>query len=62
MNLDNSQWLKSNFINYEISFTPVKTNGIRIIGLAGGVPKDEANAHLGLQYYTSISELGVYAE
>lgn len=62
MNLDNSQWLKGNFIDYEISFPTVKTNGIRIIGLAGGIEKDANNAHLGLQYYTSISELRVYAE
>jgi len=62
MNLENSQWLKPNFIDYDISFAPVKSQGIRIIGLAGGLPKDAANAHLGLQYYTSISELRVYAE
>ncbi len=62
MNLDNSQWLKSNFMDYEISFAPVKTKGIRIVGLAGGVQKDAGNAHLGMQYYTSISELRVYAK
>jgi hypothetical protein len=58
MNLENSQWLKPNFIDYEISFGPVKSRGIRIIGLAGGLPEDSSNT----QYYTSISELRVYAK
>jgi len=60
LNLENTQWLKPYSINYEISFPAISTRGIRIIGLAGGLPKDAANAHLGLQYYTSISELRVY--
>ncbi len=60
MNIDNSQWLKGSFIDYEVSFPTVKTTAIRISGLAGGVEKDAANAHLGMQYFTAISELRVY--
>ncbi|MBB6463114.1 ADP-ribosylglycohydrolase family protein [Flammeovirga kamogawensis] len=60
MNLDNSQWLKPCFMNYEITFKPVTTKGIRIVGLGGGIEKDANNAHLGIQYYTSISELSVF--
>jgi ADP-ribosylglycohydrolase len=62
MNLHNSQWLKPHFMDYDISFRPLKSKGIRIIGLSGGIPKDVANGHLGIQYYTSISELRVYSE
>lgn len=62
MNLDNSQWLKPHLMDYEISFPPVTTKGIRIKGWAGGIPKDAGNAHLGMQYYTSVAELRVYAE
>jgi hypothetical protein len=62
MNLENTQWLKPFLMNYQISFTPVITKGIRIIGLSGGIPKDAANAHLGLQFYTAISELKVFTE
>lgn len=60
MNLENNQWLKPNFVDYLISFEPVKTKGIRIIGMSGGIEKDAANAHLGMQYYTAISELKVF--
>ncbi|MCF8261879.1 MAG: ADP-ribosylglycohydrolase family protein [Melioribacteraceae bacterium] len=60
MNLENSQWLKPSLIDYEISFAEVYTEGIRIIGLSGGIEKDAANAHLGMQYYTAISELRVF--
>lgn len=60
MNLDNSQWLKASFINYNISFAPIETKGIRIVGLSGGIEKDAANAALGMQYYSSISELSVF--
>ena len=52
----------SNFIDFEISFKQIKTKGIRIIGLGGGIPKDAGNAHLGMQYYSTISELRVYSE
>jgi hypothetical protein len=62
MNLDNTQWLKPSRMYYQIDFEPVKTRGIRIIGLSGGIKKDSANAYLGKQYYTSISELGVYTK
>ena len=62
INLDNSQWLKPSFMAYAIRFQPVETHGIRITGKSGGIPKDEANAHLGMQYYTSIAELRVFEE
>jgi len=62
MNLENTQWLKPAFIDYHISFALVKTRGIRIIGMAGGLPKDAADEHPGLQYYTAISELRIYKE
>ncbi|MCU0430754.1 MAG: ADP-ribosylglycohydrolase family protein [Cytophagaceae bacterium] len=62
MNLENNQWLKPTMIDYSISFEKVRCRGIRIIGLSGGIPKDATNAHLGLQYYTSISELKVFEE
>jgi len=60
MDLTNVQWLKPQMIDYNISFKPLKTKGIRIVGMAGGIPKDPANAYLGLQYYSSISELKIY--
>ncbi|WP_289053143.1 ADP-ribosylglycohydrolase family protein [Carboxylicivirga marina] len=60
LNLDNSQWLKPAFQDYIISFEPVKTKGIRIVGLSGGIEKDANNAHLGMEYATSIGELEVY--
>ena len=60
MNLDNSQWLKPAYQDYTISFVQVSTKGIRIIGNSGGIDKDANNAHLGLQYATSIGELEVY--
>jgi len=60
LNLENNQWLKPNFIDYDISFQPIETKGIRIVGMSGGIEKDAANAHLGMQYYTAISELKVF--
>jgi len=60
MSLDNSQWLKPAYQDYTISFVPIETRGIRIIGLSGGIEKDANNAHLGMQYATSIGELEVY--
>lgn len=60
MNLDNNQWLKPAFVNYTMSFPAVTTKGIRIVGMSGGVEKDAANAHLGMQFYTAISELKVF--
>ncbi len=59
-NLDNSQWLKASRIDYDLSFDPVETKAIRIIGSAGGIAKDAANQHLGTRYFTAISELSVY--
>ena len=60
MNLDNTQWLKPSKMNYEIRFPAVHTKGIRVKGLGGGIEKDPANAYLGMQYYTAVSELKVY--
>jgi hypothetical protein len=62
MNLDNTQWLKPAFMDYTITFPTVTTKGIRISGLSGGIEKDAANAHLGHQHYTSISELRVFPD
>ena len=62
MNLENTQWLKPHLVDYHVSFNPIKTKGIRIIGISGGNPKDAANSHLGLQYYTTISELKVFSK
>ena len=62
LNLDNSQWMKGNFIDYEIQFEPLVTQGIRIEGMSGGIEKDPANAYLGIQYYTAISELRIYSD
>lgn len=60
MNMDNTQWLKPAYQDYTIVFEPVKTKGIRIIGVAGGIEKDANNAHLGIEYASSIGELEVY--
>ena len=60
MNMDNSQWLKPAYQDYTITFNAIITRGIRIIGKSGGIDKDEANAHLGLEYASSIGELEVY--
>ena len=59
-NLDNNQWLKTSRVDYDLSFAPVTTPAIRLIGSAGGIEPDAANRHLGTRHYTSISELGVY--
>jgi hypothetical protein len=47
-------------MKYVISFPTIYAKGIRIIGQAGGIDKDAANAHLGKEYFTSISELKVF--
>lgn len=60
MNLDNSQWLKPAFVDYRITFEPVTTKGIRIIGQAGGITHYDAGAEKRSPYYTAISELKVY--
>jgi hypothetical protein len=61
MNFDNSQWLKGAFIDHSLSFEPVGTTAIRIIGEPGGIPPD---AHTGdaLTFYSAISELAVYGD
>jgi hypothetical protein len=61
MNFDNSQWLKGAYIDHSLSFEPVTTTGIRIIGNAGGIEQDERNGGE-LRFYTAISELAVYAD
>ena len=60
LNMDNSQWLKPSYMDYTIEFPVLETKGIRIVGLGGGIEKDPANAHLGVEYSTSISELRVF--
>ena len=62
MNLENNQWLKPNFIDYDVNFEAVETKAIRIIGKAGGIEKDAGNAHLGMEYKTAISELKIFNE
>jgi hypothetical protein len=59
INFDNSQWLKGIGINHTLSFVPVITNAIRIIGAAGGVERDHFNGG-GREFYTAISELSVH--
>jgi hypothetical protein len=59
-NLENSQWLKASSIDYDLSFDPVTTTAVRMVGDAGGIEPDAANRHVGTRYYTAISELSVY--
>jgi len=61
MNFDNSQWLKGAFIDHSLSFDPVVTTAIRIVGDAGGIEQDERNGGE-RRFYTAISELSVYAD
>jgi len=61
MNFDNSQWLKAAYIDYSLSFRPVTTTAIRIIGEAGGIEQDERNGGE-RRFYTAISELSVYSD
>lgn len=56
-----SQWLKASHCDYDLSFTPVETRAIRLIGRAGGIEPDEANRAVGLHYFTAISELAAFA-
>lgn len=61
MDFDNSQWLKGAWIDHALSFRPVTTTAIRIIGSAGGIEQDARNGGE-RRYYTAISELAVYAD
>jgi len=61
MDFDNSQWLKGAWIDHAISFEPVTTTAIRIIGSAGGIEQDERNGGE-LRHYTAIGELAVYSD
>jgi len=60
MNFDDTQWLKGSYIDHSLTFTPVKTTAIRIIGNAGGIEQDERNGGE-RRFYTAISELAVYS-
>ena len=62
MNLANSQWLKPSQLDYNISFKPVKTKGIRIKGRSGGIKEDQQNDNSKIKYFTAISELKVYSQ
>lgn len=57
-NFDNRQWLKGNFIDHHITFTPIKTTAIRVQLQSGGVTPDDPNAKT--TYYTAINELRVF--
>lgn len=61
MNFDNSQWLKGAYIDHSLSFQPVTTTAIRIIGDAGGIEQDQRNGGE-RRFYTAISELSVYSD
>lgn len=61
MDFDNSQWLKGAYIDYSLSFEPVKSTAIRVIGSAGGIDQDERNGGE-RRFYTAISELSVYSD
>ncbi|HEY0893722.1 MAG TPA: hypothetical protein VGE32_11745, partial [Cellvibrio sp.] len=54
INFDNSQWLKGIGINHTLTFAPVTTKSIRIIGAAGGVERDSFNGG-GREFYTAIA-------
>ncbi len=58
INFDNDKYLKGKYINHSLSFKKIQTQGIRIIGRAGGVqPDDQSQPWV---YQTSIAELTVY--
>jgi len=61
MDFDNSQWLKGSWIDHALTFEPIETTAIRIIGDAGGIEQDERNGGE-RRYYTAISELAVYSD
>jgi hypothetical protein len=61
LNFDNSQWLKGAWIDHALTFDPVETTAIRIIGDAGGIDQDARNGGE-RRHYTAISELAVYSE
>lgn len=60
INFDNDKYLKGKDIDHTLSFSPVTTTGIRIIGAAGGV--DPNNPTETRRYYSSISELSVHRQ
>ena len=61
LDFDNSQWLKGSWIDHALTFEPVETTAIRIIGDAGGIEQDERNGGE-RRFYTAISELTVYTD
>ena len=62
MNLENTQWLKASFINYNISFAPIETNAIRIIGINGAIIRDGSKPNSVIENFSSISELSVFRD
>jgi hypothetical protein len=61
MNFENSQWLKGAYIDHSLTFEPVTTTAIRIVGDAGGIEQDERNGGE-RRFYTAASELSVYSD
>lgn len=61
MSFENTQWLKGSYIDHSLTFKPIKTTALRIIGNAGGIEQDDRNGGE-RRFYTAISELAVYAD
>jgi len=61
LDFDNSQWLKGSWIDHALTFEPVETTAIRIIGDAGGIEQDGRNGGE-RRHYTAISELAIYSD
>jgi hypothetical protein len=61
MNFENSQWLKGAYIDHSLTFEPVTTTAIRIVGDAGGIEQDERNGGE-RRFYSAASELSVYSD
>lgn len=59
INLENAQWLKGSYIDHLLSFSPVKTRAIRLIGQAGGIEQDARNGGQ-RRHYSALSELQVH--
>ncbi|PCK08245.1 MAG: Fe-S cluster assembly protein HesB [Alteromonadaceae bacterium] len=58
MSLDDNHFLKGKFIDRTLTFLPLTTKGIRIIGAPGAVTPDDPKALK--QFYSTISELSVH--
>lgn len=59
MNFANNQWLKGAYIEHTISFAPVTSKAIRIIGYAGGIEPDAHNPNP-KRYFSAVRQLKVY--